>query len=116
MVGASASPLPIPAGTEARLGQFTESAGIAVANAQSRARLAASRARVVASADQARRTIERDLHDGVQQRLVTLGLGLRAAQDLAEHQVRRGGTASSPLSTAGADGVTGRSRRSCSTE
>ena len=42
--------------------------------------LAASRARVVAAADEARRQIERDLHDGAQQRLVSLGLELRAAQ------------------------------------
>jgi signal transduction histidine kinase len=42
--------------------------------------LAASRARIVAASDQSRRRIERDLHDGAQQRLVSLGLGLRAAQ------------------------------------
>jgi signal transduction histidine kinase len=42
--------------------------------------LAASRARIVAASDQARRRIEHDLHDGAQQRLVSLGLGLRAAQ------------------------------------
>jgi len=42
--------------------------------------LAASRARIVAASDQTRRRIERDLHDGAQQRLVSLGLGLRAAQ------------------------------------
>jgi signal transduction histidine kinase len=53
------------------------------ANAESRAELAASRARVVAAADDARRRIERDLHDGTQQRLVTLGLKLRAAEALA---------------------------------
>jgi signal transduction histidine kinase len=48
--------------------------------ARARAELAASRARIVAASDQARRRIERDLHDGAQQRLVSLGLGLRAAQ------------------------------------
>jgi signal transduction histidine kinase len=48
--------------------------------AQVRADLAASRARIVAASDQARRRIERDLHDGTQQRLVSLGLALRAAQ------------------------------------
>jgi signal transduction histidine kinase len=47
---------------------------------ESRAELAASRARVVAAADQTRRRIERDLHDGIQQRLVSLGLELRAVQ------------------------------------
>jgi signal transduction histidine kinase len=46
----------------------------------SRAELTASRARVVAAGDEARRRIERDLHDGTQQRLVSLGLELRAAE------------------------------------
>jgi signal transduction histidine kinase len=50
---------------------------------QSREELAASRARVVAAADQARRRIERDLHDGTQQRLVSLVLDLRAAEAAA---------------------------------
>ncbi|MEY2424282.1 MAG: hypothetical protein QOI95_4349 [Acidimicrobiaceae bacterium] len=51
-----------------------------IANADSRAELAASRARVVAAADDARRRIERDLHDGVQQRLISLGLELRVTE------------------------------------
>src|SRR5690242_21522190 len=54
----------------------------AVGNAESRAELTASRARIVAAADQARRRIERDLHDGTQQRLVSLGLELRLAQSM----------------------------------
>jgi signal transduction histidine kinase len=52
----------------------------AIANAESRAELAASRARVVAAADETRRRIERDLHDGTQQRLVSLAIELRAAE------------------------------------
>jgi signal transduction histidine kinase len=52
----------------------------AIANAESRAEIAASRARIVAAADDTRRRIERDLHDGAQQRLVSLGLELRAVQ------------------------------------
>jgi signal transduction histidine kinase len=56
---------------------------LAIANAEARAALAASRARIVAAADEARRRIERDLHDGAQQRLVTLALQLRAAQAMA---------------------------------
>jgi signal transduction histidine kinase len=47
---------------------------------ESQAELAASRTRIVAAADQTRRRIERDLHDGIQQRLVSLGLELRAVQ------------------------------------
>jgi signal transduction histidine kinase len=66
--------------TEARLAQFTELLATAIANAETRAALAASRARIVAAADETRRRIERDLHDGTQQRLVSLGLQLRAAQ------------------------------------
>jgi signal transduction histidine kinase len=66
--------------TESRLAQFTELLAMAIANAESRAALAASRARIVAAADEARRRIERDLHDRAQQRLVTLGLEVRAAQ------------------------------------
>lgn len=63
-----------------RLAEFTGLVATAIANAQSRAELADSRARIVAAADEARRRIERDLHDGAQQRLVALGLELRAAQ------------------------------------
>ncbi|HEX3335026.1 MAG TPA: GAF domain-containing protein, partial [Jatrophihabitans sp.] len=71
---------PLTADTEARLASFTELLATAIANAESRAALAASRARIVAAADETRRRIERDLHDGIQQRLVVLGLQLRAAQ------------------------------------
>jgi PAS domain S-box-containing protein len=70
---------PVSDGAEARMAQFTELVATAVANADSRAELTASRARVVAAADEARRRIERDLHDGSQQRLVSLALGMRAA-------------------------------------
>jgi signal transduction histidine kinase len=73
----------LPADTEARLAGFTELAATAIANAESQAALAASRARIVATADQTRRRIERDLHDGAQQRLVSLALQLRAAQTAA---------------------------------
>jgi len=68
------------AGIEDRIAQFTDLVATAISNAQARADLAASRARIVAASDQTRRRIERDLHDGVQQRLVSLGLALRAAQ------------------------------------
>jgi signal transduction histidine kinase len=73
---------PFPPDTADRLADFTELVATAVGNAQSRAELAASRARIVAAADQARRRIERDLHDGTQQRLVSLGLELRLAQSM----------------------------------
>ncbi|MCU1625360.1 MAG: histidine kinase, partial [Pseudonocardia sp.] len=69
-----------PADTEHRMAGFTELIGTAIANADSRAQLTASRARIVAAADDARRRIERDLHDGTQQRLVAISLTLRLAQ------------------------------------
>ncbi|MCX5334988.1 PAS domain S-box protein [Streptomyces sp. NBC_00140] len=79
----AASPLDaLPGGTESRLADFTELIATAIANADSRAQLTASRARVVAASDASRRRIERDLHDGVQQRLVALQLDLRLAESL----------------------------------
>jgi signal transduction histidine kinase len=76
---------PLPPDTEARLTGFTELLATAIANAESRADLAASRARIVAAADETRRRIERDLHDGAQQRLVhtviVQQLALRALQN-----------------------------------
>lgn len=83
MVGASVAAEPLAEGTELRLGEFTELAATAVANADSRNELAASRARVVASSNRARQQIERDLHDGVQQRLVSLALDVHKAEALA---------------------------------
>ena len=70
----------LPFGTEGRLEKFTELLATAIANAESRSELAASRRRIVAASDQARRRIERDLHDGTQQRLVSLGLAAGAAE------------------------------------
>ncbi len=70
----------LPADTEQRMARFTELVAMAIGNAENQAQLAASRARVVAASDEARRRIERDLHDGAQQRIVSLGLELRLAQ------------------------------------
>ncbi len=82
---------PLPADFEGRLAKFTELLATAIANAESRAELDASRARIVATADATRRQIERDLHDGAQQQLVSLALEVRAAQaaappELSEHR------------------------------
>jgi signal transduction histidine kinase len=74
---------PLLAGAEARLARFTELAATAIANAEARAALIASRARIVAAADAARRRIERDLHDAAQERLASLALRLRATQAAA---------------------------------
>ena len=70
----------LPPDIEHRLADFTELIATAIANADSRVQLAGSRARIIAAADQTRRRIERDLHDGAQQRLISLALQVRAAQ------------------------------------
>jgi signal transduction histidine kinase len=79
IVGSSA-PEPLQPDTEARIGDFADLVATAIANAATRAELIASRARIVAAADDARRRLERDLHDGAQQRLVSLGLQTRLAE------------------------------------
>jgi predicted ATPase/signal transduction histidine kinase len=79
---------PLPADTEARLARFTDLAATAIANAHAQAEVAASRARIVAAADETRRRIERDLHDGVQQRLVTQALMLSGIRDRVPPDVR----------------------------
>ncbi|MDT7731720.1 MAG: hypothetical protein QOK45_1973 [Mycobacterium sp.] len=85
---------PFPADTEARLRDFAELVAMAIANAQARSDLNASRARIVTAADDARRRLERDLHDGAQQRLVSLALKARmtevslpAGQDAVREQL-----------------------------
>jgi signal transduction histidine kinase len=86
---------PLSADVEGRLAKFTELLATAIANAEGRAELDASRARIVATADATRRRIERDLHDGAQQQLVSLALALRAAQatvpeELGQHRSELG--------------------------
>jgi signal transduction histidine kinase len=76
----------LPARTEERLENFTELLATAIANAESRSELAASRRRIVAASDEARRRIERDLHDGTQQRLVSLQLAARLAEAVTADQ------------------------------
>src|SRR3984957_19259741 len=80
---ASAREEPLAADTEERLAAFTELIVTALVNAEAQAALNASRARIVAAADRTRRRIERNLHDGAQQRLVSLALHLREAQAAA---------------------------------
>jgi signal transduction histidine kinase len=84
MIAVGSGEGPPPDGIERRMTQFTDLVATAVANAQNRAELIASRARIVAATDAARRQIERDLHDGVQQRLLTLAVRLRSAAALHE--------------------------------
>ncbi|MFJ9897942.1 nitrate- and nitrite sensing domain-containing protein [Streptomyces sp. NPDC091280] len=86
VVAAVAGPEPLPLGIESRLADFTALVATALANADSRDQLTVSRARVVAAGDASRRRIERDLHDGVQQRIVSLQLDLRTAQSMLDDQ------------------------------
>jgi GAF domain-containing protein len=65
---------------EERLAEFTELVATAISNAAARDELLASRARIVAAGDEARRRLERNLHDGTQQRLIALGLDLQRAR------------------------------------
>jgi signal transduction histidine kinase len=73
---------PLPTAAERRIASFAELIATAISNAQARSELRASRARVVAAADETRRQIERDLHDGIQQRLVSLALKLRLTESM----------------------------------
>jgi signal transduction histidine kinase len=79
MVASWAHEHPAP-DAEDRLAEFTELIATAIANAESRAELMASRARIVAAADETRRRIERDLHDGAQQSLVRTVISLKLAR------------------------------------
>jgi signal transduction histidine kinase len=85
VVAVSEGTEPLPPGAERRLARFTDLVATAIANADSRAEIAASRVRVVAAADEERRRVVRDLHDGAQQGLVhtivTLELASRAQEE-----------------------------------
>jgi signal transduction histidine kinase len=70
----------LPTGAEQRVASFAELIATAVADATTRSELIASRARIIAAGDEARRRVERNLHDGAQQRLVSLGFDLQALQ------------------------------------
>jgi signal transduction histidine kinase len=89
MIAAGSGDGPPPDGIEQRMMEFTDLVATAVANAQNRAELVASRARIVAATDAARRQIERDLHDGVEQRLLRLVQRLRSAAALHESDAIR---------------------------
>jgi signal transduction histidine kinase len=91
-VAAGSTSESLPEDIEKRMLGFTDLVATAIANADSHAKLQASRARVLAAADATRRLIERDLHDGTQQRLVSLLLELRAMETMvpAELEELRG--------------------------
>lgn len=85
----SRRPPPWPAGAEQTMREFAALVGAAVAAARRREELAASRVRLVEAADAARHRLERRLHDRAQQRLVTVGLGLRVAEAAAPADLDR---------------------------
>jgi signal transduction histidine kinase len=68
---------PLAPDTEARLADFAALVASAIANVQAWSELEASRIRIIGAADEARRRVERDLHDGAQQRIVALGYRVR---------------------------------------
>jgi signal transduction histidine kinase len=72
---------PLPGRTEERLRQIADLVALAVMNTENRVRLVASRARVISAADASRRQVQRDLHDGAQQRLVHTIINLKLATD-----------------------------------
>jgi signal transduction histidine kinase len=71
---------PLPEDAAERIAGFAELVATAISNASARAELVASRARIVAAGDEARRRIERNLHDGIQQRLLALDLDVQSMQ------------------------------------
>jgi PAS domain S-box-containing protein len=84
VIAGTDEPQPLPPGTELRLANFAELIATAVSNATTRSELIASRARIAQAADEQRRRVVRDLHDGAQQRLVHTIMTLQLAQDRAE--------------------------------
>ena len=79
-IGAGSAREQFPPDAEERMAQFTELLAAAISNLDTRSDLAASRARIVEAADDERRRVVRDLHDGAQQRLVHTVVTLKLAQ------------------------------------
>ena len=86
LVASSNDERPLPPGSEQRLLDFADLVAQALANADAHTKLAASRARIVEAGDAERRRLERNLHDGAQQRLVSLALQLRLTQSALERR------------------------------
>jgi signal transduction histidine kinase len=90
VIVATAGEHPMPPEAETRLGEFADLVALALASAQTKQELIESRARIVHAGDEARRKLERDLHDGAQQRLVSVALALRVAADAVGGDGERG--------------------------
>ena len=77
---------PLPDRSEVRVAEYTELVATAISNETTRTELIASRARIVGASDEARRRVERDLHDGIQQRLIALTLDVQTLRGhVSEH-------------------------------
>jgi signal transduction histidine kinase len=81
IMAVDAQPYAFPEDTEQRIAEFAELVTAALANADAREQLAASRARILEAGYEERRRLERDLHDGAQQELVSAALSLRLARE-----------------------------------
>ena len=92
MLAATSASGPLARGVEERLQRFAGLAGTAVSNAASREQLIASRARILSTADETRRRLQRDVHDGAQQRLVQTVITLKLAQQALAGQDLQAGT------------------------
>jgi signal transduction histidine kinase len=90
VIVATATEDPLPPETETRLSEFADLVALALDAASAKQALIESRARIVHAGDEARRKLERDLHDGAQQRLVSLALSLRVASDALDADPERG--------------------------
>jgi signal transduction histidine kinase len=84
LIAGTDDPEPLPAGLEQRLSSFAELIATAISNATTQTELVASRTRIVEAADEQRRQVVRDLHDGAQQRLVEAIMTLQLAQARGE--------------------------------
>jgi PAS domain S-box-containing protein len=80
LIAGTDEPEPLPTGLEQRLSSFAELIATAVSNATAQTELIASRTRIVEAADEQRRRVVRDLHDGAQQRLVEAVMTLQLVQ------------------------------------
>jgi signal transduction histidine kinase len=100
LLGATGGAVPLPDDTEERLTEFAELAAAALASAENKAALRASRARIVATADETRQRMQRDVHDGVQQRLVQTVLTLQLALQAADRREPTGDLVREALSVA----------------
>jgi PAS domain S-box-containing protein len=91
LIAGTDEPQPLPSGTEEQLAGFAELIATAVSNATARSELLASRARIVEAADEQRRRVVRDLHDGAQQGLIhaVMTLQLARARDDAPPELSR---------------------------